>query len=147
MSLLFHEPFDGYGTTSAFYLTKVGMSTNGNSLTRNYAGITGRPSGSIFFAHDQYSNTDFHAQFSNTHRETITYVAVYIPGGAPYLRFWNNTSQGLMNIRFTSTQILVDNNVTTVFSSSAAIPFNAWNFLEIRSVISCLLYTSDAADE
>jgi hypothetical protein len=142
MSLLFQEPFDGYETNIAFYLTKNGMSSNGVSLTRNYFGVTGRPSGSIFFAHTLYSTTNFHAIFANSHRETITYVAVYIPSGAPYLQFWNTTSQGLMNIRFSTTQITVDNNVTNVFSSSAAIPFNTWNFLEIHSVISTTNLTS-----
>lgn len=140
MSLLFYEPFDGYELNTAAFTTKYQLegTTGTNVLNRSNGGITGRPSGSVFWTRFLDSDTVW-LTFPNNSRETITYLAYCpIPSGFGdhALRFRNGPASELFSLTITPATITITNNTTTVFTSTNSIAFSQWNFLEIRSVIS-----------
>lgn len=144
MSLLFYEPFDGYELNNTAFVNRYGVDggTNRNELYRNRSSLTGRPSGSIFWWRNGQITTAWFP-FSNDCNETIAYIAYYpFTGATQQLRFGNTSTDELFAITFGSATTTISNPTTTVFTSTNAIQFNTWNFLEIRSVISSNSLTS-----
>jgi hypothetical protein len=153
MTLLFYEPFDAYSdeTTDsgnnrseiAFAAARLGGATGQYRLYKNYVTISGRPSGSIFGSRAAAFPGQGQFVFSGgTNSEFITYLAFYIRGDNPVLVFGSSAGITTFYIQFTTSATTIHNNVQTVFSSSASIPYNQWNFLEVRAVISSNSVTS-----
>jgi len=138
MTLLLYEPFDEYELNSTVFRTKYGMGgSNTSTLTRNQSGITGRPSGSIFMIGNNISPYTSDFSFQNSHREIICYVAVYpVTNVSTALIEFRNMGTLLFGIAPTPSTTTIYNSIGTIFSSTATVRFNSWNFLEIRSVIS-----------
>ena len=136
MTLLLYEPFDGYELNSSYFLTKYG--NVGYQLTRNASGVTGRPSGSIFALRNASLSGEGQFVFTGgTHPETIVYLALYIRANSPDIVFGSSVNSATFYIRISATTITINNNIREVFSiPNTSVPYNTWNFLQIRSVIS-----------
>lgn len=132
MSLLFYEPFDAYELNGTAFANRHTITGN-TTLTRNYNGVTGRPSGSIFW---RCTVEGIFSVAGHTDRETIVYVALYpVEPQTGFIVFKNGFGTNLFSIQLgISTAAVVSNG--TVFTATAGLGFNTWNFLEIRSVIS-----------
>jgi hypothetical protein len=140
MSLLFFEPFDAYGVdTTAYRERVVSYSENWDFPFTSIGSAVGRPSGSVFIRINGNNTPVRLTAFTNTHSETITYLACYMASDNTEIGFRNNINQSLFTLYLTAASVTVrsDYNSTVRFTYSGSdVPQNfRWHFFEIRSVI------------
>ena len=145
MAILFMEGFEGYADSTDFF-ADTRFTKSGTNSTPDFA--TGRTGGQCLYANT--SLDDFYINLPQTSTDTVFMgFAIYVSSTAstttgPIVMLVDSNGIDTLTVYLTSTnQIQVRRGASVTLGTSSAIPYNVWNYVEMKFLLSETVGTID----